>query len=226
MVMAILAMLTALIVPAVRGALARGRIVTCLGNQRQLGAAMLLVSGDGYRGLPAGALVPYNGTLFIDNQEWPFTWFGALAGELGLSGRLRPPAAADDLSDTRPDLFWCPEADPLVSGWRADTLCYSGNRRGVMSTLRWIRRGKVDERSLTHLVTIPNPSRRVMFCDSDGTGQWDDQVLVIQFPPPPTQELRPGNRHRGGGIVTFIDGHARWLAYGELVGRKGPFDEN
>ena len=221
-VIVLIALLTALVVPAVRSSLERGRISHCMSNQRQLASGILLTAVDGYRTLPPGTLIPYSGTFLINGQTWNFTWFGALAGELGLSNRLGPPDDANDLSAEKPDVFRCPSAGPS-SGWTQANLSYSVETLRVFQTLKGTAPDHVVRDSLSYLTRVRHPAKTGMLCDSDGNGTMDDLVRVIRYPPPRADLFRPGDRHRDGGVAAFADGHAVWLPYEELGGREGPF---
>ncbi len=71
MVVAIIMLLAAMLLPALRNAKERGRSTVCLGNLRQLGMSSLLYAQDYADWLPAnGDAVPWSGDVNMTAERW------------------------------------------------------------------------------------------------------------------------------------------------------------
>ena len=215
---AILGVLASLLLPVVRAALDGGRRAACQNNLKQMGATALLLAQEGPLGLEPGYLPPRDGWIKVDGRDWYFSWFGLLAVDMGLLEQ-DPAIPANDLSAIEPKALFCPSADRDVAGWTNNTFPY-GYYWLLTSTL-------AVDRILGHvqrLSTIDNVAKRGMLGDSDENGRNDyiigiHSVLPFSLPYPDA----PGERHRGGGNLVFVDGHVEWLPYEMLAGTNSPF---
>lgn len=124
-VIAIIAILAAILTPAVSRALERGRAVHCLSNQHQVGIALTMYASD-HRGLwPAPSLRDYNG-------ESDYMWSKALGEYL--------PQRGNSVTAPQHAIFVCPSARyNLVSGVRKPSSTY-----GATEAIYGTKAGKFD----------------------------------------------------------------------------------
>ena len=215
-VIAIIAIFAGILLPVVKKSIASSRRLACLNNERQVGAAILLISDRGFMNLRPGTLLGLNGIFTVKGQQWFYAWFGVVANELGLADRTEAPRHADDLSEEEPQLFLCPMANQDTAGWTTDTLSYGLNVVVFTDSLS----ENSPPNFVRNLTAVSHPSQRGMLADSDGTGRRDYQ---IKFVTSAAQEDRPGDLHEGGANVVFVDGHAQWVPDEEIFHSGGPF---
>jgi prepilin-type N-terminal cleavage/methylation domain-containing protein len=124
-VIAIIAILAAILTPAVSRALERGRASHCLSNQHQVGIALTMYTND-HRGLwPAPSLRDYNG-------DSDYMWSKALGEYL--------PQRGNSVTAPQHTIFVCPSAKyNLVSGVRKPSSTY-----GATEAIYGMRGGKFD----------------------------------------------------------------------------------
>jgi prepilin-type N-terminal cleavage/methylation domain-containing protein/prepilin-type processing-associated H-X9-DG protein len=209
-VIAIIAILAALLLPAMAGAKARALRVECTSNFRQFAAAFCLYAGDH----GDAALPNKDGPNLPLGQTWVEGWEGLpgpdCTNTLYLTGSLMGPYLGG------PTIWRCPSTrDPRVIGIlmpRVRTIslnCFMGaptNRPDVTCY-----------RKLAD-ITRPGPADALTFLDeridtvNDGTFsmQWDFEASqpsgwVLRDKPTPL--------HQHGGVMAFADGHVephRW----------------
>ena len=112
---------------------------------------------------------------------------------------------AVDLIESKPKVFWCPEADKDLVGWTQPTLSYGINLR-----LSWDGPNRP-----TMIHTVSKPTRMGMIGDSAEGKYWGSGIYH--------SPALPGDRHDGGGNVVFVDGHVEWHTYTNLIARGGPY---
>jgi type II secretory pathway pseudopilin PulG len=106
---AVIAILTALLLPALGLAKERARVISCIGNFRQIGIALAVYLNDN-QDCPPSSLnfgVPVNGVSQAADSNHDYT-YGYVAKLLGIA---------------RPQAFWCPsdKVNPIPTDQPADT---------------------------------------------------------------------------------------------------------
>ncbi len=99
-VIAIMAILAALLLPALAGAKARAKRVTCLNNLKQINLAVILYAGDNQDTLPAAPNTTFGG---VATNIWALFYKPLVMKYAGLPG---PPSPSDKVFDCPADTFW------------------------------------------------------------------------------------------------------------------------
>jgi prepilin-type N-terminal cleavage/methylation domain-containing protein len=195
-VIAVIAILAALLLPALSSAKEKAREIYCRNNYNQLGKALrqYLNTYEGWAPYSQGGVrQPWN-RFQVPNGSIPWV------PQLNLF--------ADDK-----DVFWCPSADPETQwddtktlewntwfsmgindwGWGDVDGGYGLGMAGVMSQPEfWV-----------HESYVVNPSEFIAMGDSIIDGYWD----VVIDPANTDWVERPDIRHGIGGTVMFLDSH-------------------
>jgi prepilin-type processing-associated H-X9-DG protein len=179
-VMAIVAVLTAMLLPVLGRARSKAEAVVCLSNLRQWGLATQLYAAD------HGDLLPPEGTPNPGERSTNTGWYIQLPLQMNLP-RYH-------------DMPWRTNAE--VNPGRTVWLCPSNTRRSngrnlFHYCLNEHINGTGEENCPVVLATVPNPSTAVWLFDTKNlpaVGYWG---------------FVHTNLHAGGAQLTFLDGHAR-----------------
>lgn len=204
-VIAIIAILAAMLLPALARAREKARQASCMGNLRQLSLAFMMYASDFDDHVVPGKLGPA-GTFSVP------LWFELLAPYVGAT--LYPPWAVAGGHE----IFRCP-SDTLPPGvWAGvgtvvthDTVSYGYNLMNVGYSGRW-------DPVWRRVGRIPEPGRTIVFADSWGhrtTQARRFMLLDWDF------GLATG-RHGGGVNILFLDGSVRWRPASEFPTNFAP----
>ncbi|MBN1917533.1 MAG: prepilin-type N-terminal cleavage/methylation domain-containing protein [Verrucomicrobia bacterium] len=200
-VIAVIAILAALLLPALQSAKQRARTTFCANNLRQL-----LLAYESYRNANDG-WAPYSERWNGGSAERPYY------------SQLHK--YADDA-----DLFWCPEADPATQWDPSKVLVsttmvsYGANnwgwtdedRQGCLSVVYRLPDTYTDMRD------VVNGCELIVFGDGTPMGSWDASLDPSPGEPWPFE--KPSDRHTGMCNVVFFDGHAASYSRTFLTDRK------
>jgi prepilin-type N-terminal cleavage/methylation domain-containing protein/prepilin-type processing-associated H-X9-DG protein len=187
-VIAVVAILAALLLPALQSAKQRACTAFCANNLRQL-----LMAYEAYR---------------TANDGWaPYSerWVGSRA-ERPYYRQLYK--YADDAK-----LFWCPEADPATHWdpdetlWETTMVSYGANNwgwtdndgQGCLSVVY------SDPNTHTDMRDVVNGPELIVFGDGTPMGSWD--ASLDPSPGEPWPYEKPSPRHTGMCNIVFFDGH-------------------
>ncbi|MCM8777778.1 MAG: DUF1559 domain-containing protein [Candidatus Omnitrophica bacterium] len=189
-VVAIIAILAAMLLPALSQARERARQAACMNNLKQIGMGLLMYVDD-YEHLPGGD----NFATGIGDDRF---WWGLTDNYLG---------AAPMTWATGRKVWRCPSNK--YHQFNYSWISYGCNVNIMYTTnppytsTRW---GAKYSR-------IKRPSRVIMVADSNNDGYYD--MFINGFAddytvPPSTWSNAPGNRHSEGCNLLFCDGHVEW----------------
>ncbi len=207
-VVAIISVLAALLLPALDNARESARATQCLGNQKQVGAALLMYADDMDGWL---AIVHNDGAGHVN---FP-------ADFLANSGGLKTNVVYVPKDNF--NLFVCPSAD-TKRRYSSQTYCFYRPSRDTEYTAKYaatnnfkLFRSSAPELEFCQTNRMPSPSRFIFSADSgmlkDNSGTLRKE-MIFQFSPTNLLEAGTGN---GQGIRTlhadranslYIDGHA------------------
>ena len=225
---AIIAILAALLLPALTGARAKGQGIACLNNIRQLAAAGKMYADDNNGKLARNAA--FNGIERYrkDTGGWIHGWLdynGANTDNtniLNLIGTFDGETALFGKYITAPAVYKCP-ADPTAVkiGGRAYPRARSlsmNQALGSGSTASWLPPSIYIVFQRESDILKPSPANLLMLLDEHPDSLNDAGWAFQMHDPDQRAEARlidiPAAYHNGAGSLSFADGHAethKWL---------------
>ena len=194
-VIAIIAILAALLLPALGKDQAQARRVQCGGQLQQWGQALQMYANDNADATPRRG----QGVKPLTQLNRPEDWFNALAPELSLQGFGNYIASAGTNNDSPPPLFVCPDAQPAPHRY---FLTYAMN----MYFSPW-------SLPAPHLMNkIPTPAD-VVFLTDGGIGYSSAYPAIAEY--------SPQARHRKTANLVFVAGHVQNFKGGEIGSYNG-----
>ncbi len=197
-VIAIIAILAAILVPAVSRALDSAHKTACASNLRQLGIGM-----RGYT-LENNDLLPVN---YTSTNQWA-AMIAPYLGEQFAEG-LQPGTPVE-----RRQVFFCPVALREHRGTMREDLAHGSFG---MNAFLGANRPNPGERSLMY---ITNMSQRIMLGDGHYVGQW--WAANIHYAEGGANDGPPDDVHRGEVNFAFVDGHVKALRREEFRPQDDP----
>ena len=194
-VIAIIAILAAMLLPALGSGKAQARRVQCVSQLQQWGKALQMYASDNADATPRRG----QGVKPLTQLNRPEDWFNALAPELSVQGFGSDIASAETNNDSPPPLFVCPDAQPAPHRY---FLTYAMN----MYFSPW-------SLPAPHLMSkIPTPSN-VVFLTDGGIGYSSAYPAVAEY--------SPQARHRKTANLVFVDGHVQNFKGSEIGSYSG-----
>jgi prepilin-type N-terminal cleavage/methylation domain-containing protein/prepilin-type processing-associated H-X9-DG protein len=203
-VIAIIAILAAMLLPALARAKGTAQRTACLNKERQWGLAMLMYTQDDDEFIPRESETPDGSSLMnwaqVVASDGGSVWYNALPRSIRLKG------AADYLTDkpafyTRDSLFHCPNA-PFTATMPLDSFVYFST---AMNS-KLITGGALTIR----INSIKLPSNTVIFLENRLAGEpmVDGNQAKSDLGQPSSYASRFAARHAKSGNLVFADGHA------------------
>jgi prepilin-type N-terminal cleavage/methylation domain-containing protein/prepilin-type processing-associated H-X9-DG protein len=194
-VIAVIAILASLLLPALRSARERAKQIQCMGQERQFTMAALSYAGD-YNGF-----VPsyYQGTYplnsgFSDTRQLGFLWG---TGYLSNVMVALCPSELEGALIARPDI---PDNPPAVQSYSYGMPAYLGDDK-------WYNAARE-----------ANPSKTILYSDSiyfmtfNSVNEWVSSSYINQYSAPTGDSQRTIHlRHNNSGNAAFVDGHVESL---------------
>ena len=233
-VIAIIAILAALLLPALASAKEKSRRMVCVSNLKQWGFAQSMYIDDFNQVFPT-TKIP-NGTpgaapgYFEDNPTWTDladfydhspkegmdAWFNALppyvsSKPLYYYSAIENDNAGRDYFSQGKTIFKCPTAkiDPLINVNIRVAFQYGMNSQGLDQM----------PASVTHLKfpMLASPSRFVLFSEGrtliNETPFYGSTAKETDICKPQVYTTAFSSRHEAGASITFADGHTSWYKY-------------
>ncbi|HEY3864259.1 MAG TPA: prepilin-type N-terminal cleavage/methylation domain-containing protein [Verrucomicrobiae bacterium] len=221
-VIAIIAILAAMLLPALSKAKAAGQQTACLNNQRQLQAAWLMYVHE------QGDVLPINGqamTPYSFNASTTNSWVvGDATYSADISylkqGTLYPYAGA-------PGIYHCPsDYSKIDDGSAPRNRSYSLNfyLNGGLDPQYTNGRADTLSKVVTRYSSVTKPAKVLTFLD-ENQYTIEDGVYLLLLPPATAWQNAPSDRHNQGMIAAFADGHAEywhWLCPKTMTGLATP----
>jgi len=199
-VIAIIAVLMAILMPALNRVKEQGKRSTCLNNLKQLTLAWIMYADENDDNLVNGDTGEYS----IHQNETPWVlkdW------ETGMTERekinaIKRGALWPYIKELR--LYKCPTVNKIVRGSTQEEILRTYSVSDSMNCKDW---PNMNAKMIKKRMDIPNPAYRIVFVDDGGTnpsalGGWTVQVTQeTWWDPPPV-------RHGDGTTFSFADGHS------------------
>jgi len=200
-VVAIIAILAAMLLPALSQARERARSAICINNLRQIGLALLM-----YRNDYDGYVYP---TIFQDRK---CTWMGIIDA-LYLRGGKKVTWSYWEFYDVVTPVWACPTSYPKMYRdlqshlhYHAEKGCYVGNAHLTTT-------GKVPSGEETGIKEsqIKNPHKKVYVIER--AKPWAPATAIYQW----NYANIKFTGHSGGSNFLFADGHVEWIRDGHPI---------
>jgi prepilin-type N-terminal cleavage/methylation domain-containing protein/prepilin-type processing-associated H-X9-DG protein len=218
-VIAIIAILAAMLLPALSRAKQKALAVSCMNDKRQLALAWIMFSGDNnellsyntdigsgpplYNGQPswAGGKVDWLAGLYNTNQALIISdTYASLAPYVSRAAKIYACPAANFASPPQRAMAWDHRVRSIaMNGAVGDGVKYNSPK--PFSWTQWYVAKKSTE------FHYPGPSDCWVFTDEHPDSIDDTILYTASYPVTSFTEL-PGNQHGGGCGLTFADGHA------------------
>jgi prepilin-type N-terminal cleavage/methylation domain-containing protein/prepilin-type processing-associated H-X9-DG protein len=199
-VIAIIAILAAMLLPALAAAKQRAQAIGCVNNLKQIGMGFNMLIEDGVPQLGPGYFPPF---WVEDENKDVEQWFSLVAKELGYKPAYQ--AFGDWTANwnyltNNPGVFVCPTVPPRFRGTSANTNSYGYNYNPLGEIINQFGPPNVK------LSQLKSPSKTLVICDSNGDGIANDLVNVGWDP-----EALPGTRHSGSANMLCGDWHVEYV---------------
>jgi prepilin-type N-terminal cleavage/methylation domain-containing protein/prepilin-type processing-associated H-X9-DG protein len=224
-VIAIIAILAAMLLPALSKAKEKGNRASCLNNQRQIGMALRLYANDNQDFLPRNS-----GTAAAGNSLWdvPIPMADSMAASTpGAQNAYRRiyycPSAFTQVTD--PDFWW-----NYTSGFRVVGYQFIISRDGTISpttgtgTTIVPPRGYLTKinRTYTNLYNLATTEAVTDIVPSEGPGNLTDKFRNVVSVNPAVLPNGIYGSHMNksmpaGGNCLYLDGHAEWKRFQQML---------
>jgi prepilin-type N-terminal cleavage/methylation domain-containing protein/prepilin-type processing-associated H-X9-DG protein len=193
-VIAIIAILAAMLLPALAKAKEKGLRTQCLNNNKQIGLAAMMYMHEFSDCYPFGNRVNGGGSganSVVDPTGWPMLLLRFLSGER---------------TNSQPGVYVCPNEKTVAASWILQ-LHFQANRYVLSDNFdapTAVRGAQLRKTSVYWMVMEKGPYDFA----NVRPGGMANPVLLSWNSPPGSPQFR---RHSGGATATAADGHAEWM---------------
>ena len=223
-VIAIIAMLAALLLPALTSAKRNAQRTACLNNFKQLAMAWTIYNGESSGKIPS--CVPFytrgigNANAWVLGVSCPSNWsnpFGEV--EAGVLDATNPQAISRGVlfADSKSvDIYRCPADQRSVDGAPFVRSYSMNNWMNGLPYASWNKAAGLDTNHCLFISEsgIAKPSQMFVFIDEDES-TINDAMFVTIMNPAEGLEDQPARRHKTGYPLAFADGHAETFRFGD-----------
>ena len=188
-VIAIIALLAAILLPALSKAREKGMQTSCMSNQRQLGTVFITYTDDN--------------SGFLPGREQPRCWSQTLSEAYPQSVKI----------DTKKSILLCPKLNPYVGTWLVGKYYYVSYGAYTYGAFAWFENGhrEPDYASGTHyppanITQLKNVTKTMLVGDSKSIGS-DPELGYLEIRNVETYFSEFSERHLFRSNVLFADGH-------------------
>jgi prepilin-type processing-associated H-X9-DG protein len=240
-VIAVIAILSAMLLPALAKAKFKAQQAVCLSNGKQWGLADTMYVGDNNEMFPYPRYQSYASSVDQDNPAWlsihtyhnlsegDDVWFNALPSYVG-NKPLYTWASDPTIFYGSKSIFTCPTA--FSQGIDAVDAVAASDKYDMIPGQRPLFNYGMNSKSLANeninavvttlkTTTVVHPSAFVLFsdgrCRSAETPYYGTAANQILLSTPHCYTTRFSSRHNKGGNITFSDGHAAFFKYDYVV---------
>ena len=199
-VIAIIAVLMAILMPALNRVKEQGKRATCLNNLKQLNLAWIMYADENDDNLVNGDTGEYS--IHQNETPWVLKDWEANMTELEKINAIKRGALWPYTKELR--LYKCPTVNKIVRGSTQEEIFRTYSVADSMNCKDW---PGMNAKMIKKRMDIPNPAYRIVFVDDGGTtpsalGGWTVHVTTEEWwDPPPV-------RHGDGTTFSFADGHS------------------
>jgi prepilin-type processing-associated H-X9-DG protein/prepilin-type N-terminal cleavage/methylation domain-containing protein len=236
-VIGIIAVLMALLMPAMGRARKHAQQVHCAANLRTLGQAMTMYTQQ-YGWYPGGhhagprlgqsyAVWPTRLRLFTNGDRRVFRcpaqddyceWAEGSCPKPGEPDYRGPPTPIDRATPDEATRYGYREGELLLdTSWVWFSYGYNMKGAKTYHGLGWLvdvhHPGLTEDRKMVRAARVRRPAEMIAIADTVADGEFDFSIE----PDPSFPRQHPGRVHNGGANVLFCDGHVQWYHPKEIV---------
>ena len=187
-VIAIIAILAAMLLPALNKAREKAHSISCTNNLKQLGL------GHSFYISAYGDWIPTGYALYNNSCWWPFLLKDQIS--------TQKPSTYISLDYATSKIFYCPSSDKIGKAVDYGTLSYGYNKYLGYWTPSMSNTGGYQ--SPAKIGQVKRPSKVISIGDSNQDNYYDSTINSFTMY---DDRLAPGSRHNGYGNFVHLDGH-------------------
>jgi len=201
-VIGVIAILAALLLPALNGARDKAHTITCASNLKQIGQATLSYASD-YLGWEPKSDSTANGLFNYPAEK------GCLADYLGVPQNYIWPSPDVNVA---PPISRCPKGgrDGTTTPSRPSGASISSNFSYFLNAYLGARQHPTLDLD-QNIFKVPNPSGRLLAADS-GIDNWQNTTNMYGI----SGRVDMALRHNKGANVVFVDDHIEWRSFYQI----------